>query len=46
MQLYLLRKELEAKAIELKIANDKLEKKIAISQQVELMRQKIMKSLS
>lgn len=40
MQLYLLRKELEAKAIELKIANDKLEKEIAISQQVELMRQK------
>lgn len=40
VQLYLLRKELEAKAIELKIANDKLEKEIAISQQVELMRQK------
>ena len=35
VQLYLLRKELEAKAIELKIANDKLEKEIAISQQVE-----------
>ena len=40
VQLYLLRKELQIKAIELKNTNEKLEREIAISHQVELMRQK------